>query len=92
MKYVLLGKLNPAWIAKSKERTEKAKQKLADLGITLETVLYTQGAYDFMDVVDAKDSSAMLAFSVWYAAQGFGGITTMPAFAPADMDSAVAKL
>ena len=92
MKYVLLGKLNPAWIAKSKERTEKAKKKLADLGITLETVLYTQGVYDFMDMVDARDPGAMLAFSVWYAEQGFDSFTTMPAFAPADMDSTVAKL
>ena len=79
MNYILLGKLNPDWVAK-KKRVDKAKEKLNQLGITIEQIYYTQGAYDFIDIASADDPEAMVAFSVWYAAQGFGSITTMPAF------------
>ena len=80
MHYVLLGNLNAAAIGKQKPRTQAARAKLKKLGITLQSVNYTQGVYDFVDIVDAPNPAAVLAFSVWYAAQGFGKITTMPAF------------
>lgn len=80
MKYVLLGKQSPEWLGRHDERTRQAKNKLKELGIKLEAVHYTQGAYDFVDIVDAPGPEAMLAFSVWYGAQGFGQIQSMPAF------------
>ncbi|MBM3506623.1 MAG: GYD domain-containing protein [Alphaproteobacteria bacterium] len=92
MKYVLLGKLNPEWFTRSNQRIEAAKRKLGTLGIKLESFYYTQGAYDFVDVVDAADAEAMLAFSLWYAQQGYGSITTMPAFTSADMEHALNKM
>ena len=60
MKYVLLGTLDPGWASKQTERTAKAKKKLDTLGIKLESVHYTQGYYDFVDVVDSPDPDAML--------------------------------
>ncbi len=89
MKYVLLGKLNPATVGTG-TRVKKAKKKLADLGIKVESIHYTQGEYDFVDVMDAPDPEAMLAFSVWYAKQGFGSLRSMPAFDEAAMDKAMA--
>jgi uncharacterized protein with GYD domain len=80
MKYVLLGTLSPDWASKHAERVGKARAKLEKLGIKLESVHYTQGYYDFVDIVDAPGSEAMLAFSVWYATQGLGRIQSMPAF------------
>ena len=80
MKYVLLGTLDPGWASKQTERTAKAKKKLDTLGIKLESVHYTQGYYDFVDVVDSPDPDAMLKFSIWYASQGLGRIQSMPAF------------
>ena len=38
---------------------------------------YTQGPYDFVDVVDVPNAEALLAFSVWYSAQGLGRIQSM---------------
>jgi len=73
MKYVLLGNLSPEWASKQSERIGKAKAKLDKLGIKIESIHYTQGYYDFVDIVDAPNQEAMLAFSVWYSTQGLGG-------------------
>ena len=89
MKYVLLGTLSPEWAGKQSERTNKARAKLDKLGIKLESIHYTQGPYDFVDVVDAPSAEAMLAFSVWYAAQGLGRIQSLPAFDSASFEGAV---
>jgi uncharacterized protein with GYD domain len=80
MKYVLLGSLAAGSVAKQEKRTTTARAKLKELGIKLESVYYTQGAYDFVDVVDAPNADAMLAFSVWYAQQGHGKLVSCPAF------------
>jgi len=91
MKYVLLGTLSADWATKQSKRTENARAKLRALGIRLESVYYTQGRYDFIDVVDAPDSQAMLAFSVWYAQQGYGRLQSLPAFDERTMVSALKK-
>ena len=80
MRYVLLGSINAAAIAKQKQRTQAARARLKKLGIQLQSINYTQGVYDFVDIVEAPNAEAVLAFSIWYARQGFGKITTMPAF------------
>ncbi|HZD25316.1 MAG TPA: GYD domain-containing protein [Alphaproteobacteria bacterium] len=80
MKYILLGTLSPEWAGKQSERIAKARAKLDKLGVKLESIHYTQGFYDFVDVVDAPKPEAMLAFSVWYATEGLGRIQSMPAF------------
>ena len=89
MKYVLLGTLSVDWAGKQTERTAKARAKLEKLGIKLESIHYTQGPYDFVDVVDAPNAEAMLAFSVWYAAQGLGRIQSLPAFDSQSFEGAV---
>lgn len=91
MKYVMLGTLSPDWATKQSARTKAAKAKLKALGIKLEAVYYTQGQYDFVDIVDAPSADAMLAFSVWYVKQGFGHFQSMPAFDMAAMDRALKK-
>jgi uncharacterized protein with GYD domain len=88
MKYVLLGTLNTEWVTKHEERTRKAREKLQALGITLDAVYYTQGPYDFIDVIDAPNGEAALRFSVWYASQGYGRIQTLPAYDASVMEEA----
>lgn len=91
MKYVLLGTLGPEWAARHAERTDQAKAKLSELNIQLEAVCYTQGDVDFVDIVDAPNPEAMLAFSVWYVKQGFGRFRSLPAFDDGAMRAALAK-
>ena len=59
MKYVLLGTLSTDWAAKHGQRVESATAKLKELGITLEAIYYTQGQYDFVDVVDTTYPGVM---------------------------------
>jgi uncharacterized protein with GYD domain len=89
MKYVLLGNLSPEWAQKQSERVSKAKAKLDKLGIKLESVHYTQGHYDFVDIVDARYPEAVLAFSVWYSTHGLGRIQSMPAFEAKTFEAAI---
>jgi len=89
MKYVLLGTLNADWAGKHADRIAKARGKAEALRIKLESIHYTQGRYDFVDIVDAPNPEAAVAFSLWYAAQGFGRIETMPAFDNASFEGAV---
>jgi uncharacterized protein with GYD domain len=92
MRYVLLGTLSAEWVARQTERLESVRAKLAGLGITVESISYTQGPYDFVTVVDSPDPRAVLTFSIWYAKQGYGRVTTMPAFDEAAMEAAVANV
>lgn len=91
MKYILLGSLSAEWAAKHGQRVESAKAKLDQLGITLEAAYYTQGQFDFVDVVDAPDPEALLTFSVWYVVQGYGRVQSMPAFDSETLARAVSK-
>ena len=92
MKYVLLGQLGPDWVTRQAERTKSARAELEKLGITLESVYYTQGAFDFVDVIEAPNAEAVLAFSLWYTKQGFGRIHTMPAFDEAVLEKAAKRV
>lgn len=91
MRYVLFGKLNPEWVDKE-ERVIRSKAKLEELGIKLEAILYTQGAYDFVDVISTRDPAAALAFSAWYATQGFGQISSMPAYTTDEFSDALKRI
>ena len=62
------------------ERLTKSNEKLKQLGIKQESVLYTQGQYDFVETIDAPGPSSVLGFTIWYAKKGFGTIQTLPAF------------
>ena len=89
MKYVLLGNLSPEWASKQSERISKAKTRLDNLGIKIESIHYTQGYYDFVDIIDAANPEAVLAFSVWYATQGLGRLQSMPAFDAKSFEAAI---
>ena len=91
MKYVLLGSLSPTSLARQEKRAANARKKAKDLGIKLEAVYYTQGVYDFIDIVEAPSAEEILAFSVWYGQQGYGKITTCPAFDERTMVKALKK-
>ena len=80
MKFVLLGSISPSWIGKQAERYKKSNDKLKQLGIKQVSVLYTQGQYDFVEIIEAPGPESVLGFTIWYARKGFGNIQTLPAF------------
>tara|TARA_Y100000590_G_scaffold470548_2_gene666230 strand:- start:4296 stop:4580 length:285 start_codon:yes stop_codon:yes gene_type:complete len=91
MKYIFLGTIDSAWLSKQGERYLKASAKLKQLGIKLESVYYTQGQYDFVDVVESPGPEAVLAFSIWYSNKGYGRMQTLPAFGAQDIRKATSK-
>ena len=91
MKFVLLGNISKEWATKHARRMALARAKARQLGVKVDTVYYTQGEYDFVDVADAPSAEAMLAFSVWYATKGLGRMKTMPAFGEAAFLAATKK-
>ena len=60
MKYVLLGSISPSWLGKQAERLTKSNEKLKQLGIKQESVLYTQGQYDFVETIEASGPSVVI--------------------------------
>ncbi len=88
MKYVFVGTIAPKWLGRQAERVNACKAKGEELGMSFDAIHYTQGAYDFVDIVDASDPYVVLGFSLWYAKKGYGRITTMPAFDEAAMERA----
>jgi len=91
MKYILLGSIDSKWLNKHSERYTKSSKKLKQLGIKLEQVHYTQGQYDFVDVINAPGAESVLSFSIWYANKGFGRIQSLPAFGDKTMKKAQSK-
>ena len=91
MKYILLGSIDSKWLNKQSERYTKSSEKLKQLNIKLENVYYTQGQYDFVDVITAPGPESVLSFSIWYADKGFGRIQTLPASGDKVMKKAQTK-
>ena len=91
MKYILLGSIDSKWLNKQTERYTKSSKKLKQLEIKLENVYYTQGQYDFVDVINAPGPESILTFSIWYANKGYGRIQTLPAFGDKIMKQAQSK-
>lgn len=89
MKYILLG---TDWATRHGERVGSATAKMKELGITLKAVYYTQGQFDFVDVVEVPEPESLLTFTVWYVSQGFSHIQSMPAFDPETMARATGKV
>src|SRR5262249_5381528 len=89
MTYVLLGNLNPEYASKQSERIRKAKATVDILAIKIESIQCTHGYSDFVDIVDAPNPEAMLAYFVWYSTQRLGRIQSMPAFDPKSFETAI---
>ena len=73
------------------EGTEKTDGFNIYLGIKQDTVLYTQGQYDFVEIVEAPGPSTVLGFTIWYAKKGFGSIQTLPAFGDREIRKIIKK-
>jgi len=80
--WVILGGLLPAWSRTYQQNFNDMEIKFAQLGIrTLlpENFYFSQGIYyDFIQILSAPSHEKMVAYSVWFAAQGWGHFSPMP--------------
>mgnify|MGYP000215155037 CR=1 FL=1 len=91
MKYVLLGSISPSWLGKQAERLKKSNEKLKQLGIKQDSVLYTQGQYDFVEIIDAPGPETVLGITIWYNKKGFGTMQSLPAFGDKTIQEIIKK-
>lgn len=92
MRYILLGRLDPEWAGRQRERLTAARGKARELGIEIEAVYYTHGAYDFVALVTASDPYVVEAFALWYLKKKFGRIEASPALDEESMAAAVDRI
>jgi|GEM_PF-447740 len=79
-RYIMMGTHRADWIGRQPERSTRVAEQIAKLGLEIKSSNYTQGMYDFVDVIDAPNAETMMAFSIWYKKEGYGDCTTMPVF------------
>jgi uncharacterized protein with GYD domain len=76
----------------SLERAEQASAAIQRLGGRLQTVLWTQGAYDIVTVAEFPDEESATAFLIGLGGQGNVRSETMRAYNAEEMKRILAKL
>jgi uncharacterized protein with GYD domain len=74
------------------ERAEQASAAVQRTGGRLQTVLWTQGAYDIVTVAEFPDEESATAFLIGLGGQGNVRSETMRAFNAEEMKRILAKL
>lgn len=94
-RYVALMNWTDQGIHSAKEtvhRSEEARAAFAQMGLTIETIFWTQGRYDIVAVVEAPDDEALSAAMLRLAGAGNLRTETLRAFTAEEMGRIVAKL
>jgi len=76
----------------SLKRRQQAEESFAKMGITLETVLWTQGRYDLVGIMEAPDDATVAAAMLNLGGQGNLRTETMRAFSAEEMEGVLGRL
>jgi len=93
--YVMLANFTDQGIRNAKDspkRAEAFKQMAKTFGVTVKELLWTQGQYDIVTVMDAPDESSVMTLSLSLGALGNVRTESMRAFSAADMKEIVDKM
>ena len=93
--YVVLTKFTEQGVRNAKESPKRAdafKQMAKTFGITVKEILWTQGRYDVVTVVEAPDETAAMALSLSLSALGNVRTESLRAFSAAEMTKIVGKM
>ena len=74
------------------KRAAAAKEAAKKSGVNMRDVFWTLGDYDVVCVLEAEDETAITAFSIATAHQGYVRTRTLRAFSAAEMDKILAKV
>ena len=89
-KYVVLYRFSPDGaknIRSSVERARETRMQNEKRGFKVQTLLWTQGPYDIVSVIDAPSEEAMMGAMANVAAAGNVSSVTLRAFDEAEMDA-----
>lgn len=79
-------------IKDSVARTEAAKRAAKEFGVTFTSVHWTQGAYDVICELEAKDEASMMAFGMSIASLGNVRSQTLRAYSADEVKAFIAKM
>lgn len=93
--YVVLAKFTEQGIRNAKDSPKRAdafKEMAKTFGVTVKDIVWTQGQYDIVTIVDAPDESSALSLNLSLGALGNVRTETLRAFSAAEMTKIVGKM
>lgn len=93
--YVVLAKFTDQGIRNAKESPKRAnafKEMAKTFGVTVKDIVWTQGQYDVVTIVEAPDESSAMSLNLSLGALGNVRTETMRAFSAAEMTTIVDKM
>jgi uncharacterized protein with GYD domain len=93
--YVVLASFTDQGIRNVKDSPKRAdafKEMAKTFGVTVKELVWTQGQYDVVTILEAPDEVAAMALSLSLGALGNVRTQTLRAFSAADMKAAVDKM
>lgn len=76
----------------SPKRADAFKEMAKTFGVTVKEIVWTQGRYDVVTVLEAPDEAAAMSLSLSLSALGNVRTETLRAFSAADMTKIVGKM
>ncbi|KGT74296.1 GYD domain-containing protein [Bradyrhizobium japonicum] len=93
--YVVLGNFTDQGVRNVKDspkRAEAFKEMAKTFGVSVKEIVWTQGRYDVVTVLEAPDEAAAMSLSLSLSALGNVRTETLRAFSAADMTKIVGKM
>ena len=93
--YVVLGNFTDQGarnVKDSPKRADAFKELAKTFGVTVKEIVWTQGRYDVVTVLEAPDETAAMSLSLSLSALGNVRTETLRAFSAADMTKIVGKM
>ena len=93
--YVVLAKFTEQGVRNAKDSPKRAdafKELAKTFGVTVKEILWTQGQYDIVTLIEAPDESSAMSLNLSLAALGNVRTETMRAFSAAEMAKIVGKM
>jgi uncharacterized protein with GYD domain len=93
--YVVLGNFTDQGVRNVKDSPKRAdafKEMAKTFGVTVKEIVWTQGRYDIVTVLEAPDEAAAMSLSLSLSALGNVRTETLRAFSAADMTKIVGKM
>ena len=93
--YVVLAKFTDQGIRNAKESPKRAdafKRMAKTFGVTVKELVWTQGHYDTVTIVEAPDEASLMSLNLSLGALGNVRTETLRAFSVAEMTKIIGKM
>jgi uncharacterized protein with GYD domain len=93
--YVVLAKFTEQGIRNAKDSPKRAdafKEMAKTFGVTVKDIVWTQGQYDIVTIVEAPDESSAMSLNLSLGALGNVRTETLRAFSAAEMTKIVGEM